>query len=1093
MLDSKYKTQYPYDISRFAFPLTGLQKKQIRTFTKFYPNDLECFTNHYHEKGRKVLLVVDDVVAFCMGNRGVEQNDIDRGCIFSGKEGQGLQNCLSYATGQADKFDDLKEITVFNWAAGEFDFKLNSNKSNDQSNKQLGYSVWYDRLLLFISKYKPDTVVIGGVEAWEYCYSRLKNDYASNKRSFMSRLLPVSIPIRSANFQLNLKAAKKQRHHFNIVGTVDVKPLVVWTAKATTHPNLIGFFNDCLITAINNRNRYTVRIPDDVRFVLIDTLEKFDKFYNKLTKQKIVSIDTETEGLGRVKNTIYTAQFCWDGIVGYVLPLDHPATPFSPEERQYLKDKLKHYFEYGKSLYHIYQNGKFDITVFYACLGIRFYNHRCYDIQAGVYSLDENIKLLGTLFSVKSDPKRWNKPYALDFVAERYGCSVYRQISFSKGNRGQISTEGLTPRFVEYAAYDVILPFIIHGKQIKEAKRRGYRKYLIWVCEQLSDTFIALAQMEHTGIPIDKKHLFKLKAKNGPVTQIRDGILEQYKSNKAAQKVNNYLVKKLNIPRGQGIFGETTWVFDVKKDQHKQLFFFKSLKLEPLGEKKLGGFKTDAKFLKTYADIPEVQMFSDFQKARTLNDNFIEPTFEKMKYDPDALFDGRIRSSYDIIRVSTGRLSSFGPNRQNIPQRGPYAKHIKRLDKAEKGFIFVKGDFSAHEVRDWANQSGDKGLQDSFYLGMRYRYELRALTYKYEKNLEEWFKIEIDTKWHGKDDKTKKPLHTYESKLEIIKLVQDKITKQIGLAVLELEAKGDLHRLNAKRFFSLESALDVSDDQRYEIKAVVFGVIYGKGKAGLAKPKAEGGLGRDEDYCQGLIDSLAQEFPTGWQWLEEGYQFGRDCLYVESPLGMQRHLPGYLHSRPAMQNAMNRRTGNSKIQGTASCMGVTSMRNLQKLLWHFFVKHGEKIAWKMIINDVHDAIESHVQLSFVPIYTYLAEHSATSMIHKRYRDVFGYELSIGLETEYGIGATMDRVSKWDFTHKSLLDTLRKEIEFQNSELGYDLHVDKEMAKIQHNWNIVRDLRLREIEASLETNERVSYSMLLNESNARKQGFILEAA
>ena len=208
---------------------------------------------------------------------------------------------------------------------------------------------------------------------------------------------------------------------------------------------------------------------------------------------------------------------------------------------------------------------------------------------------------------------------------------------------------------------------------------------------------------------------------------------------------------------------------------------------------------------------------------------------------------------------------------------------------------------------------------------------------------------------------------------------------------------------------------------------------------------------------------------------------------------MQRHLPGYLHSRPAMQNAMNRRTGNSKIQGTASCMGVTAMRNLQKLLWHLFVKHDEPITWKMIINDVHDAIESHVQLSFVPIYTYLMEHASTSMIHKRYRDVFGYELSIGLETEYGIGATMDRVGKWDFTHKNLLDTLHKEIDFQNKELGYELDVDDEMRKIKHNWTIVRDLRLKEIETSLETNERVSYSMLLNESNARKQGFILEKA
>jgi hypothetical protein len=55
-----------------------------------------------------------------------------------------------------------------------------------------------------------------------------------------------------------------------------------------------------------------------------------------------------------------------------------------------------------------------------------------------------------------------------------------------------------------------------------------------------------------------------------------------------------------------------------------------------------------------------------------------------------------------------------------------------------------------------------------------------------------------------------------------------------------------VHRLNCVRFFKI-TVFEVTDDQRQDIKKVVFGVIYGKGAASLAIE-----LKKDEDGAVAL-------------------------------------------------------------------------------------------------------------------------------------------------------------------------------------------------------------------------------------------------
>lgn len=124
---------------------------------------------------------------------------------------------------------------------------------------------------------------------------------------------------------------------------------------------------------------------------------------------------------------------------------------------------------------------------------------------------------------------------------------------------------------------------------------------------------------------------------------------------------------------------------------------------------------------------------------------------------------------------------------QQIPSHGNLAKIIKRIFIAKEGFILVEFDFSAHEVRCWANASGDRKLAESFRTGLKLRQKLRTL------------------------------------KKLTLKSIR-KIKKQI-------EDKGDIHSNNYQFFFGRSPR---NKDERQGIKAVVFGVIYGKGPGSLA-------------------------------------------------------------------------------------------------------------------------------------------------------------------------------------------------------------------------------------------------------------------
>ena len=78
---------------------------------------------------------------------------------------------------------------------------------------------------------------------------------------------------------------------------------------------------------------------------------------------------------------------------------------------------------------------------------------------------------------------------------------------------------------------------------------------------------------------------------------------------------------------------------------------------------------------------------------------------------------GRLHTSYHQAVTATGRLSSSGPNLQNIPIRTEEGRRIRQAFVARPGYRLVAADYSQIELRIMAHLSGDKGLLDAFAEG----------------------------------------------------------------------------------------------------------------------------------------------------------------------------------------------------------------------------------------------------------------------------------------------------------------------------------------------------------------------------------------
>lgn len=205
-----------------------------------------------------------------------------------------------------------------------------------------------------------------------------------------------------------------------------------------------------------------------------------------------------------------------------------------------------------------------------------------------------------------------------------------------------------------------------------------------------------LVEMERTGVYIDEKKL----------RDIGENIAKEAKN------------KELEI---YDLVGER---FNINSAKQVQVILFEKLAI-PVSKKIKTGFSVDNEALSFIGQKYEIaNIILQYRTLEKLRSTYIDGLLKVI--NPRTK---RIHTSYNQLGAATGRLSSEGPNLQNIPAGSGYAREIKScfcpepsphpqsLSHGARGvseFSFLVADYSQVELRILASLSGDVSLIDTF-------------------------------------------------------------------------------------------------------------------------------------------------------------------------------------------------------------------------------------------------------------------------------------------------------------------------------------------------------------------------------------------
>jgi DNA polymerase I len=162
--------------------------------------------------------------------------------------------------------------------------------------------------------------------------------------------------------------------------------------------------------------------------------------------------------------------------------------------------------------------------------------------------------------------------------------------------------------------------------------------------------------------------------------------------------------------------GET---FNVNSPKQLGEILFGKLGL-PGGKKTKTGFSTNQAVLESLSRDHEMpKLVLDYRSLAKLKNTYADALVEMI--NPTT---GRVHTSFNQARTATGRLSSSGPNLQNIPARSEEGRRIREAFICEDGFALMSADYSQIELRVLAHMSGDKTLIEAFRDGL----DIHAIT-----------------------------------------------------------------------------------------------------------------------------------------------------------------------------------------------------------------------------------------------------------------------------------------------------------------------------------------------------------------------------
>jgi DNA polymerase-1 len=399
--------------------------------------------------------------------------------------------------------------------------------------------------------------------------------------------------------------------------------------------------------------------PPKGEYKIVNSAADLDKLIKRLTAAKTFAFDTETTGLDPMTAQLVGISLSPAAGEAYYIPVGHiglEAIAQLPLDE--VIAKIKPVME-DKTLSKLAHNGKYDMAIL-ANYGVTV-NNLSFDSMVAAYLLGEKSMGLKALafehLAVEMTP-----------ISELIGAGK-KQIPMSQVE---------IARTADYAAADADMTFRlveIFEKELKEQK--------LWklFAEVELPLVPVLLHMERNGVALDSRLLKEMSLRLG-------------------EQLNR--VEK-------DIYDNVGHEFNINSPQQLSKVLFEELHLTPARKTK-GGYSTGAAVLEELLGVhPIIELILDYRQLSKIKSTYIDalPGLINKK-------TGRLHTSFNQTRTTTGRLSSSEPNLQNIPVRGELGKEVRRAFIAPEGSSLLSADYSQIDLRALAHLSQDASLTSAF-------------------------------------------------------------------------------------------------------------------------------------------------------------------------------------------------------------------------------------------------------------------------------------------------------------------------------------------------------------------------------------------
>ena len=398
---------------------------------------------------------------------------------------------------------------------------------------------------------------------------------------------------------------------------------------------------------------------------VILTQEAFDEVLEALRGVETFCVDLETTSVDPMQAEIVGVALAWKPNHGVYIPLKHHYLGVPKQlNREAVLSALKPILE-AEAPGKIGQHCKYEYIVL-ARHGVTL-SGMVFDTMLASYVLD---------------PGR--KSHSLDSLAEtvlRYNTIRYEDVA-GKGKKkrrfDQVEIERATP----YAAEDADVTMLLAAQ---------LRPQLSGDLEKLHDEIeLPLARVlsivERNGIRINPQHLRSMSSE----------LLAQMQALET---------------RAYALVGKS---FNLNSPKQLTKILYEDLDLKPTNSRRTThGYSTNQETLESILDqhaLPGIIL--EYRSVSKLRSTYTEaiPALQH----PET---GRVHTSFNQAVAATGRLSSSGPNLQNIPVRTEQGRRIRQAFIPADGWQLFSADYSQIELRLMAHLSQDPIMLEAFTNG----------------------------------------------------------------------------------------------------------------------------------------------------------------------------------------------------------------------------------------------------------------------------------------------------------------------------------------------------------------------------------------